>query len=407
METHVEEFEFVREMRLRKEGEGGVFWHTPEVLAVFDAETAQKVNARNFADLTLPDKLHDVVRGRSGDPVSWKQVRAGWMARMRPLSEPARIADLYAGMSRLLEERRDRPIDLVRAVQDVCTRSLLPTVVSGLSPRDQARVFRDQDHKLDRLLTFAPQRDSFVGELRSIWIQVSAGSVVRRELRGRASGRRPRQMDLADPIVDQIPELGIDRAVDAVTAVLTAIAGPPGAVASCLVFELCRRPDWRERITAELAPLPPEDLGNPRLAPIALRFVKEVLRVWAAPLFLTRPVRADIEVDDVCLHKGQRYFVSPYLIHHDPKVWREADSFDPDRWLPDSPHGPCAHAGYVPFGWSPTSCVGATLGTTQLLLLAHLLCTRFRVEVPEPEKVVMNLAAIAYPRDFVGTIVRR
>jgi hypothetical protein len=86
METRVEEFTFVREMRLRHEAEGGLFWHTPEVLAVFDSEAAQKINARNFADLTLPDKLADLVRGRSSDPVSWKGVRAGWLAQMRPLS---------------------------------------------------------------------------------------------------------------------------------------------------------------------------------------------------------------------------------------------------------------------------------------------------------------------------------
>lgn len=407
METPIEEFEFVREMRLRHEREGGVFWHTPDVLAVFDAETAQKVNARNFADLTLPDKLADLVRGRQGDPVSWKQVRAGWIAQMRALNEPERVGALHAGMTRLLEERLDRTLDLVWAVQEVCTRSLLPTVVTGLSKRDQTRIFRDQTFKLARLLTFAPQPGSVWTELRSIWIQVSAGSVVRRELRGRAKGRRPRQVDLADPVVDQLEALGLDRAVDAVTAVLTAIAGPPGAVATCLVYELCRRPEWQERMAAELGALDPVELGNPRLAPQSLRFVKEVLRVWAAPLFLTRPVRTDIEVEGVSLKKGQRYFVSPHRIHHDPKIWRDPETFDPDRWLPEANNGPRANAGYVPFGWSPTSCVGATLGTTQLLLLCHLLCTRYRVTVQAPEAVTMALAAIAYPQNFTGTIARR
>jgi len=74
-----------------------------------------------------------------------------------------------------------------------------------------------------RLLTLEPVRETFWKEIRAILVQVSAGSVVRRELRGRAAGRRLRQVDLTDPVVDLLPELGMDRAVDSVTAVLTAM----------------------------------------------------------------------------------------------------------------------------------------------------------------------------------------
>jgi cytochrome P450 len=407
METRIEEARFAREMRCRHEQEGGTFWHKEGVLAVFDAETAQKVAAKNFAELNLPDKLADLLRGRKGDPVSWKSVRTGWATRMRDLQAPERVAELHAEMGRLLAERTGRPLDLPWAIQQICTRSLLPFVVAGLAERDRISVFRDQDYKLARLLTFEPEAPGVWKELRSIWIQVRAGSVVRRELKGRASGRRPRRPDLADPVVDRLEELGLDRAVDAVTGVLTAIAGPPGAVATCLVFELARRPEWRERIEGEMGSLAPGDLANPGAAPAAYRFVKETLRFWSAPLFLTRPVRTDIEVDGFCLKEGERYFVSPYRVHHDPKSWRGAEAFDPDRWLAGAENGGHAPASYVPFGWAPTSCIGAAFGTTQLLLLCHLLATSYRLEVREPEKVAMALGAIAYPKDFSGVFSLR
>jgi cytochrome P450 len=243
-------------------------------------------------------------------------------------------------------------------------------------------------------------------QLRAIWVQVSAGLVVRRELRGRAAGRRPRRLDLTDPVVDLLPELGMDRAVDSVTAVLTAIAGPPGSAAACLVYEITRRPDWAARMTDELTPIPPAELCSARVAPVTHRFVKEVLRVWSPPLFLSRPVRTDINLEHACLKTGQRYFVSPYLIHHDPQQWKDPEVFDPDRWLSDSDHGPCSSASYVPFGWSPTTCIGAALGTSQLMLLCQLLCTRYHVEVAEPEAVRMALSAVAVPLSFSGTITR-
>ncbi|HEX9945541.1 MAG TPA: cytochrome P450 [Thermoanaerobaculia bacterium] len=401
------EIEFVRDMRARSAAEGGLFWHTDDVLAVFDAEAAQKVNALNFSDLTLPDKLADLLRGRSGEPVSWRQVRAAWSAQLRSLSGAAGVGQLAARMSGLLDERLDRPLDLVWAAQEVCTRSLLPVVVAGLSAADTARILRDQTFKLARLLAFEPVRESFWKEIHSTLIQVRAGSVMRRELRGRAAGRRPRQLDLTDPVVDLLPELGMDRAVDSVTAVLTAIAGPPGSAAACLLYELTRRPDWAARLAAELTPIAPEQLANARLAPVTHRFVKETLRLWSPPLFLSRPVRKDIDLEQVCLKTGQRYFVSPYLVHHDPRHWQDPETFDPDRWLPAAEHGPCTGASYVPFGWSPTTCIGASLGISQLMLLCHFLCTRYRVEVAEPEAVRMALSAVALPLNFRGTITRR
>ncbi|HET9228906.1 MAG TPA: cytochrome P450 [Thermoanaerobaculia bacterium] len=402
-----EEQEFVREMRARRATEGPVFWHTPDVLAVFDAETAQKANAANFRDMTLPERLADLVRGRAGDPFTWKAVRSAWMAQLRHLSGAEGVGKLAERMAALLDERLDRSLDLVWAVQEVCTRSLVPIVVEGLSPADTARVLRDQNFKLKRLLTFEPTRDTVWKEVRAVWIQVSAGSVVRRELRGRAAGRRPRRLDLTDPVVDMLPELGIDRAVDSVTAVLTAIAGPPGSAAAAMVWELVQRPELAERLATELGPIPPSELHDTHAAPETHRFVKEALRMWSPPIFLTRPVRTDIDLGEHCLKEGQRYFVSPYLIHHDARHWKDAETFDPDRWKPEAEHGPCHAASYVPFGWAPTTCIGASLGTSQLMLLCQLLCTRYRVELAEPENLRMALAAVPLPMGFRGTISRR
>jgi cytochrome P450 len=409
MDTAPEEVDFVREMRTRSHAEGSIFWANDNELAIFDPELSQKINAINFGDLTLPDKLADVVRRRQGDPVSWIQVRSAMSSQLRHLSDAAGIGRLDASMRKLIDERLDQELDLTWAAQQVCTRAILPAVIAGIPPADETRILRDQHFKLARLVRTRSDGDSVWKEIRSIWIQISAGNVVRRELRGRARGRRPRQLDLTDPMVDLLPVLGVDRAVDAVTSVLTAIAGPPGAAAASLLYELTRRPDWAERLTAELAPLAPEQLhGTPvQSAPVTYRFVKEVLRMWSPPLFLSRLVRTPIDLEKAKLDPGQRYLQSTYLMHHDPRHWKEPDTFDPDRWLSGSEHGPCPHSSYAPFGWAPKSCIGAGLGTTQLIVLCHLFLTRYRVQVEEPESVRMMLAAVPLPLGFRGTISRR
>lgn len=406
MDVVPEETDLVRELRTRCHAEGGVFWARENELGVFEPEAARQVNALNFADLTLADKLADVVRGRSSEPYSWKDVRAAWMPQLRRLSDAEGIRQLACRMEALLDARRGRPLDLVWVAHEVITQALLPVVVKALPASDEACVHRDQELKLRRLLRVEPARTTFWTEVRSITAQVRSGNAIRRELRGRASGRRPRQLDLTDPIVDLLPELGLDRAVDAVTAVITAIAGPPGSAGASLLYELTRRPDWEARLALELTPLSLADFhAEPfRTAPVTHRFVKEVLRMWSPPMFLIRGVKTDIQLEQASLKKGQRYFVSPYLLHHDAKHWKDPDTFNPDRWLPDAPQGACPRSSYVPFGWAPTACIGASLGTVQLMLLCHLLVTRYRVELSAPGAVRMVLSAVPLPVDFQGTV---
>jgi len=403
------EIDALSELRAKSYAEGGVFWVRDGELGVFDPDAAQQINAINFGDLTLPDKLADLLRGRTSKPFSWKQLRDVWIAQLRRLSDAEGISQLAARMGDLLDQRLDRTVDLVWVAQEVCTQALLPLVVTGLPAADQARVLRDQTLKLTRLLAIAAEREPFWKEIRAILIQVGAGSAVRRELRGRAAGRRPRRLDLTDPVVDMLPELGIDRAVDAVTAVLTAIAGPPGAAAACLLYALHQHPDWTARLTSELTALPVEKLycAPTHVAPLTYRFVKETLRMWTPPLLMTRQARTNIALEQAQLNVDQRYLLSAYLIHHDPRHWKDPDSFDPDRWLPDASHGPCSHATYVPFGWAPKTCIGAGLGTAQLILLCHLICTRYRIQLSEPEAVRMALAAVPLPQNFCGTITQQ
>ncbi len=405
------EQDVLRDLRARSYTEGGVFWVSEDELAVFDPDTAQQINALNFSDLVLPDKLADLLRGRTGKPFYWKQVRAVWIAQMRRLSDVEGIGQLAARMSNLLDERLDRPLDLVWAAQEVCARALVPIVVAGLGAAGSELVLRDQTLKINNLLVTEASRESRWEGFRGILIQVGAGLVVRRELRGRAKGRRPRRLDLADPIVDLLPELGMDRAVDAVTGVLTAIAGPPGAAAACLLYELTRQPDWAARLAGELASIPLAELyaAPTRVAPVTHRFVKETLRMWSPTPLVNRSVRTEIHHERACLKAGQGYLLSPDIIHHDPRHWKDPDTFDPDRWLHEAEAGREAGPGgcYVPFGWSPRACIGAGLGTAQLILLCHLMCTRYRVQLAAPEAVRMALFSVPLPRNFRGTITRR
>jgi cytochrome P450 len=402
------DLDLLADLRAKRREKGSVFWNDEDELAVFDPLLAQRVNALNFADLTLPDKLGDLVRGHTSEPVSWKQVRAAWAVQLHRLAAGEEVGKLAARMISLLDARLDRPLDLVWLAQEVSGQALVPVVMDGLSTTDLEHIVRDQNLKAIGLVT-SVDRQSLKQKIQTTFIQLRTGAVIRRELRGRAAGRRPRRLDLTDPVVDLLPVLGIDRAVPAMVAMLTAIGGPPGAAAACLLFELTRHSDWYGRLAGELAPIPKEEFyaAPTRVAPLSYNFVRETLRLWSPPMLFARIARVDLDLETVCLKTGQRYLLSPHLTHRDPRYWKDPETFDPDRWLPGAEHGPCHAASYVPFGWAPKACIGAGMGTTLLMLLCHMMCTRYRLEVEEPQAVRMSLGAAPLPLNFRGTIVRR
>ena len=408
-DTKVLEIPTVQAFRRRMEEDGTVFWLKGEqALAVVDAETAQRVEAANYADLTMLDGFSDVIRGRSSEPVSWHQVRAGWLGQMRNLTSAEGFKRLSLRMQELLDAEVGRDQDLVWLAERAMLEPLVPAIIAGLSPRARKRVVREVMSKVALVLSDIDEHRCPPMHKPRMWAyQFQVGMVVRRELKGRANGSRPRQQDLTDPMVDMMPALGLDRAADAVTALLTAITSSPGASAACLLYEWHRQDAWRERMMAELSALSLDALceSPARLAPTTTRFIKEVLRIWSSPPIVTRNVRTDICHGDTQLKAGQVYVLSSFFTHHDGREWSNPDVFDPDRWLSES-REQCPHGSYVPFGWAPKSCIGANLGLGELILMAHLLSTRYRLQVSEPERAKMAIASVIRPMDFTGTVVR-
>lgn len=405
----VVEVEFMRKFRNRRREQGPIFWTEENILAVFDAQVAQRLEAANFADLTLLDGWSDALRGRPSEPVTWNQLRSGWSGQMRMLTSADGLQRLARRMEQLLDAESGRQQDLVWLAERVSIESLVPAIIGGLKPAANRRVIREVLSKVAYVLSdIDTHRNPRWHEVTMAVNQLLAGIEVRRELKGRASGKRARQQDLTDSVVELIPTLGIGRAVDAVTSLLTAITGSPGAAAACLCYELNRQHEWRARLEAELGAISVEQLCESpmRLAPMTGRFVKEVLRIWGPPIIVRR-ARTDIDQDQVTLKTGQEYAISPFLVHHDDSTWSDPESFDPERWLANDRRGQCPHGSYVPFGWAPKSCLGANLGMAQLVLLVHLLCTRYRLQETEPGRARMAVASVVRPMDFEGAVLRR
>ncbi|MDC0768749.1 cytochrome P450 [Streptomyces sp. HD] len=399
--------DFLSSIRTRSARENGIFWVDDQRLGVFEPEAARRVSATNWHRFVMHDRLVDMVRRRPSPEMRWSRIRSAWMTQLHALATAEHHGRLIERMERVMDARVGEDVDLTMLMQDVTLRSLLPVALDGLTCAEADLVRRDLEMKLLRLVS--PEAGSVWHRLRSVSAQVRSGLVVRRVLRQRASGRRGREQDLADPFVDLLPELGMDRALDVVTTVLTAIGGPPGTAAASLLYAFVRYSEWQRRLADELCAVDPVAFRTAptSAAPVTHRFVKEVLRMWSPPLLLVRRSKYAFDLGGTRLEPGQWYLLSPHLIHRDERVWKQPDVFDPDRFLPGAPHGPTDRTCYVPFGWAPKKCIGANLGTVQLMALCHLLCTRYRLDAERPEKITMALRFAPVPENFRGRLALR
>ena len=147
------ETEHLRALRARRQEEGPIFRVGEKFCAVLDADAVQRIEAANYADLTMHDGFVDTVRGRSSEDFSWARLRSAWSKQMRHLTATASLRDLARRMADLLDAEVGRPQDLVWLAERAVVDPLIPMIVGGLAPRAHRRVVREVHSKVSWVLS--------------------------------------------------------------------------------------------------------------------------------------------------------------------------------------------------------------------------------------------------------------
>ena len=81
----------------------------------------------------------------------------------------------------------------------------------------------------------------------------------------------------------------------------------------------------------------------------------------------------DTEVDGIKLEPGMVCSVNIQNVHHNPALWTEPWTFDPDRFAPEASAERDSHA-FIPFSAGPRNCIGQHFAMNeQKVMLARLL----------------------------------
>jgi cytochrome P450 len=107
------------------------------------------------------------------------------------------------------------------------------------------------------------------------------------------------------------------------------------------------------------------------------KLVKETLRFYAPNSAIVREIVAEIPLEHYTLRPGTQVWVSPYLLHRDPRNFPHPERFWPDRFAKENAqHSKYA---YLPFGVEPRLCIGNEFSLMQIQLISSTIAQGYRL----------------------------
>ncbi|XP_076452542.1 cytochrome P450 2B4-like [Babylonia areolata] len=165
-----------------------------------------------------------------------------------------------------------------------------------------------------------------------------------------------------------------------------------------------------EEVLSVVGPGRPPTMADKARLPYVEATLLETLRfAGTSPLAFPHSVPCDVSFEGYVIPKGT--FVLVYLdtALRDPQVWKDPDTFRPERFL-DEEGRVVRREELIPFGTGKRSCLGESLARTELFLYLSTLIQRFHFLPPEDGQLpslegIMGITK--FPHPFKVRIVPR
>lgn len=163
------------------------------------------------------------------------------------------------------------------------------------------------------------------------------------------------------------------------------------------VLELARHPDAQRRLREEINQLQREPCYDDYLSrlPYLDAVLRETLRLYPALAYMERVATKDdiiplrqpiilpggVNLNEVEVKAGQTVLIPIIAIHRLDSIWKDADTFRPERWFEKLPLSELLCSGWsnsLAFSDGPRSCIGLRLAIFEFKLLLTMLVTRFQ-----------------------------
>jgi pentalenene oxygenase len=205
---------------------------------------------------------------------------------------------------------------------------------------------------------------------------------------------REEQTGLFDTLLTAEDPLTRQQLQDEAITLLTGAIETTGTTLARTLYEISRHPRIERRLREELATVcgdRPLRYGDLEHLPYARRVLQEAIRKYGPAWLLTRTATRDIDLGGHLVPRGADVVWSPYLHQHDPDVFADPDTFDPDRWTPENVSA--TRGSFLAFGDGRRKCIGENFAWAELqIILATVLRTwqsfQLTSPAPRPQAVV-------------------
>ncbi len=206
-----------------------------------------------------------------------------------------------------------------------------------------------------------------------------------------------------------LTDLSDDVIRDQLLTMLIAGHDTSTALLAWTLYLLGAHPEWMARARDECNAVL-DDLSHPPRPEQLNRLVlldsllKEALRLCPPIHIGNRRATEKVCVLDYEIPQEARVMYSIYLAHRDPKYWRDANEFCPERFREGTGVPPFT---YVPFGGGPRNCIGAAFSQIEAKVVLARLLQEFDLELLNAQQIKPHMGATLEPRPAVKMRVTR
>ena len=174
-------------------------------------------------------------------------------------------------------------------------------------------------------------------------------------------------------------------------------------------YLVSQHPEVEEKLHAEIDAVLADRL--PTADDVAqLRYTRmvlsEAIRLYPPAWAMGRRVLGDYEVPPYRIPANSLIFLSPYVMHHDPRYFPNPDAFDPQRWTAEA-QVERPKFSYFPFGGGPRQCIGEGFAWMEGVLLIATFAQRWRLRLVPGHPVALQPLVTLRPKYGMRMVAER